>query len=144
MEHLVKTFYRVASGLDTPEATLASIAALSDPASSLPPIDQDRRRVLDFPEPAQESAAIAASSKLTKTELLERAAESPHGLTDSEITLLDHRYWAPPPKKASKAQGAAHRALGDGYDAVADRLEEISAPLYEENESRALASVFLE
>lgn len=146
MEHLVKTFYRVVSGLDDPDATLASVIALSEPtvAGSTPLTDQERRRVLDFPEPDQESAAIAASSSLTKVELLRRGAESPQDLTDSEIDLLDHRYWAEPPRKASKAQGAAHRALGDDYDAVANRLEEIRAPLYEENEARALGNVFYE
>ena len=146
MEHLVKTFYRVVSGLDGPDATLASVTALLEPtAAGSPPLtDQDRRRVLDFPEPDQQSAAIAASSSLTKPELLRRGAESPQDLTDSEVDLLKHRYWAEPPRKASKERWDAHRALGDGFGAVANRLKEARAPLYEENEARALGTAFQE
>lgn len=110
MEHLVKTLYRVASDLDTPEATLASITALSEPTSS-PLTDQNRRRVLDSPEPDQESTAITASPSPTKPELLRRTISSPQGLTDLEINLLKHRYWAEPPRRASKARWHT-RSLG--------------------------------
>ncbi|SPO07249.1 uncharacterized protein DNG_09943 [Cephalotrichum gorgonifer] len=146
MEHLVKMFYRIISGLDALDTTLTSITTLSEnkSTSSSSLTDHDRHHILDFPNPDHKSAALTTSSSLTKPELLKHTAESPQDLTDSEIELLQNRYWADPPHKALKVQGAAHHILGDEIGPLMSHLEEICISLYEENKAYALENITTE
>lgn len=54
---------------------------------------EDCVRLLDFPDPSNQEANIAAVTTLSKPELLKKAAQTSEGLTDAEIGLLKDRHW---------------------------------------------------
>ena len=144
MEKLIKTFTRVIQQIDDAEYLIKSFPELKAAAYSDPPslTSQDRRRLLDFPEPETQAANIAEASSLSKSELLRRAAESPSELTTSEVELLEKRFWLSLSSDELKARTAANTAWQavspDHRREVARELRDIRASLYEENEAKAI------
>ncbi len=83
MDHLKKSFIRVHRQIDD-VGKLCEVfpdfeaTALTNPSAFS---NEDKRRVLDFPQPEVQDANIAAVSSLSKSALLRRAAQSPEQLT---------------------------------------------------------------
>ena len=143
MEHLFRSFTRVVRKIDHVNTLIDSFPSLEDSApTGFSFTDQDRRRILDFPEPDTQSSNIAVSSSLAKSVLLKRAVESPSSLTASEIDLLKERYWLNISSVEMRARSSASAALvavsENHWHEVTNRLEKIRAPLYEEDEAKAI------
>lgn len=85
--------------------------------------DTKRRRILDVPNAETEEKNIAASSSSTKQGLLARAAHSPDQLSQSEIQLLMHRYWAEVTVGESMARLGRSMLGSDDASKVKLRLE---------------------
>ncbi|KAI0968714.1 hypothetical protein F4678DRAFT_474435 [Xylaria arbuscula] len=114
--------------------------ALSDPSLVS---NQDRQRVLDFPEPEMQSTNIAATTSLSKDALLQQAAHSRQLLMQAELNLLTHRYWIKRP--GLRESGAQAKATNDliarsqeYYEEITSRLNKMREPLYEEHEATAI------
>lgn len=144
MEHLLRTFTRVARKIDDTDEFIKSFPALEKCALSEPSsvTEQDCRRILDFPEPDIQQSNIAASSALTKADLLKRAAESPSELTAPEINLLKERYWLDVTPTETNARASASSALlavsQDHWYKVTEQLKKVRTPLYEQHEAKAI------
>ncbi|KAI1171967.1 hypothetical protein F4777DRAFT_27641 [Nemania sp. FL0916] len=144
MDHLIKSFIRVRREIDNVDELVEQFpnlesSALSDPSSiSI----EDRRRILDFPEPEIQAANIAAVTSLSKPALLQRASESPEQLTHAEVDLLKDRYWLNLTQAESGARSKAGAALvavsQEHFDEITSRLSKMREPLYEENEGQAI------
>ncbi|KAG8164600.1 hypothetical protein KVR01_004875 [Diaporthe batatas] len=173
MEPIIKSFSRVVRGIDESSHVLELYTTLEDAltsgqsATSAPALTpQQKRRILDFPEPDTQLANIAAACpaaevttgdatdtqvSAAKAALLQRAADSPRDLTDAEVNLLKLRYWAATPgadrsneeKKALRASFQAYGAREDWLAAL-DRLKRVRAPLYDANEEAAIDNAVAE
>ncbi|KAI1461532.1 hypothetical protein F4805DRAFT_236430 [Annulohypoxylon moriforme] len=146
MEHLIKSFIRVHRQIDNVEDLIKSFPdlealALSNPSSIA---DEDKRRILDFPDPETQATNIAATTSLSKQELLQRASESPDQFTQAEVDLLKDRYWLNLTSVESGARSKAGAALvaisQEHFDEITARLSKMREPLYEENEAQAIAN----
>ncbi|KAI0890229.1 uncharacterized protein GGS22DRAFT_150283 [Annulohypoxylon maeteangense] len=146
MENLIKSSIRVQRQIDNVEDLSKSFPdlealALSNPSSIT---DEDKRRVLDFPESEMQATNIAATTSLSKKALLQQAAELPDLLTQAEVDLLKNRYWLDLSRAESGARskaGAALVAVSQAhFDDITSRLSKMREPLYEENEGQAIAN----
>lgn len=146
MDHLIKSFIRVHRQIDD-VGKLCEVfpdfeaTALTNPSAFS---NEDKQRVLDFPQSEVQDANIAAVSSLSKSALLRRAAQSPEQLTQAEVDLLKDRYWLNLTRAEAGACSRAGAALVDVsqeyFDEVTARLSKMRKPLYEENEANAIAN----
>lgn len=81
MDHHIKSFLRVLRELDDADELIRAFSKWENTALSVP----DQWRLLDFPDPQTQAANIAASSTLTKENLLKRADEAPSQLSTAEV-----------------------------------------------------------
>lgn len=172
----MKSFSRVVRGIDDSNHVLALYTTLEDAltsgqsATSTPTLTpQQKRCILDFPEPDTQLSNIVAARpaadvstadttdttdtqvSAAKAALLQRAADSPRDLTDAEVKLLKLRYWAATPgvdcsNEEKKALAASFQAYGAREDwlAALGRLKRVRAPLYEANEEAAIDNAVAE
>ncbi|KFA55942.1 hypothetical protein S40293_11317 [Stachybotrys chartarum IBT 40293] len=144
MEHLIRAFTRVIRRIDDADSIMALVSRIEkdDDFNASSVSAQDRRRILDFPDPEDEAANIAAASSLSKPDLLERAVRAPEQLSAQEATLLKDRYWDKVSRKETRARIAANEALSAVSDSdwhqTTDQLKALRAPLYEANEEKAI------
>lgn len=149
MEHLIKAFTCVLCRANSADDVINNVAALSDGSSNAVTIsDHDRLGVLDFPDTATQKANVAASTSLSKAELLERAASSPSALSVEEINLLKQRYWLDLTTAEMTARSAAQRTLlsvsQEHWQKATDNLKKVRAMLYDDNEEDALWNAEME
>ncbi|KAF9872200.1 hypothetical protein CkaCkLH20_10292 [Colletotrichum karsti] len=156
MDNHVRAFMRVIRKVDDFNELSQSFPeweklALSQDGDSPPINPQDRRRILDFPDPETETSNIAKSTTLSKEELLKRAVETPAQLSDTEASLVSDRYWLDITLDEKSEIGHAQGLLGGPYrisqeDFVQadERLKAMRHPLYAENEEKAIASASME
>ncbi|KAI0398695.1 hypothetical protein F4802DRAFT_592417 [Xylaria palmicola] len=144
MDQLIESFIRVHRRIDSADRLCESFSdletlALSDPSALS---DEDRRRILDFPEPATQAANIAAITSLSKPALIQRAVDSPDQLTGAEVDLLRDRYWLDLTGAESGARSTAAAALvavsQEHFGEITSRLRKMREPLYEQDEARAI------
>lgn len=153
MDNQIRAFMRVIRKLDDADELIRSFpeweqSALSQDATAssqalLTPDDQ--RRLLDFPDPETQAANIAASSALSKQDLLARAAEAPAQLSAAEVALLKNRYWlavTPDEEHAiDYAKGLVfgpHGISDEEFERATARLRAARCPFYAANEEKAL------
>lgn len=140
MEKMVLGFSRKSRGIDGVDQLVEALnkAATSD-LSSL--TDDEKRRILDFPDADTQAAAISKITALSKSELLRRAAEAPADLTASELGLLQRRYWPDQTWAEGRARCEAVEAFDtpDGYNEAHEQLTKLRAPLYGEQEEKGLS-----
>ncbi|KAI0205234.1 hypothetical protein F4808DRAFT_456232 [Astrocystis sublimbata] len=125
MGHFIKSFIRVHRQLDDADRLLDTFARLEASALTTDPSsvsDDDKRRILDFPERETQTANIAAVTSLTK------AALTATGSTEA------HRE-----KSARSKAGATLLAVSQQYlDDVTSRLANVRTHLYEANEEAVI------
>lgn len=92
---------RVKRGIETAQDLVAAFpaleeAALASAADGVGPglSEQDRRRLLDYPDAEEEAANIRRLSSRTRADLLSTVASRAAELTDAEIELLRPKFWA--------------------------------------------------
>lgn len=149
MEHLIKAFTCVIRDTNNADDILRNATALLNDSSNVINIsDHDRLGILDFPNRAIQEATVAASTSLSKAELLERATSSPSALKDKEIHLLKQRYWPDLTMAGSTGRWAAKRGLfslsQEHWQQATDQLKKVRAMLYEPNEEDALSNAEME
>ncbi|OTB06098.1 hypothetical protein M426DRAFT_319172 [Hypoxylon sp. CI-4A] len=146
MEGIIKSFIRVQRQIDDFEPVCNSFLDLEASASALVDsssiTDADRKRILDFPEPEMQTANIAATTSLSKADLLRRASESPELLTQAEIDLLKNRYWLGLTFNESITRANAGMTPGpnsvEQHEEALARLAKVRQLLHEENEAQAI------
>ena len=82
MDHLIEAFTCVIRKTNNSDDIVNNVTTLLDNRSDVTDIsNHDRLGILDFPDPVIQEANVAATTSLSKTELLERAASSPSALS---------------------------------------------------------------
>lgn len=147
MDHHIKSFLRVLRELDDADELIRAFSKWENTTLSVP----DQWRLLDFPGPQTQAANIAASSTLTKANLLKRAAEAPSQLSAAEVDLLRNRYWLNiSPDEQSKICSAhglisgPHRISEAEFEHAGRRLKAARRPFYSENEEKAIDNAVAE
>lgn len=149
MEHLIKTFTCVIRNINNADDILRNVTALLNGSIDVATIsDHDRLGVLDFPDTATQEANVAASTSLSKAELLEQATSSPSALNDKEIDLLNQRYWLDLTTARLTGRWAAKRGLlslsQEHRQQATDQLKKVRAMLYSPKEEDALSNAEME
>ncbi|XXH05596.1 hypothetical protein Hte_012028 [Hypoxylon texense] len=119
MEHLVK-------GFPQPQPQPNNISA------------QARLRILDFPDPETLEANVSKSSSLARVDLVRRAAESPRQLSGSELDVLRQSYGFPELRARVAASETLEAVSAEHLQQVTEQLDAIGAPLYDEDEKKAI------
>lgn len=147
MDHHIKSFLRVLRELDDAGELIRAFSKWENTALSI----QDQWRLLDFPDPQTQADNIAASSTLTKDNLLKRAAEAPSLQSAAEVDLLRNRYWLNiSPDEQSKICSAhglisgPHRISEAEFEQAGRRLKAARRPFYSENEEKAIDNAVAE
>lgn len=141
MDKLALGFVRCALAIDEHSQLVEAInKASTSGLSSL--TDDEKLRVLDFPDPDAQAANISKFTVLSKSELLQRAINAPTELSAGELQLLYRRFWPDRVSAEGKAFRAASSALGssDAYNRAARELKALREPLYNELEAKGLSS----
>ncbi|KAI4860565.1 hypothetical protein F4820DRAFT_436563 [Hypoxylon rubiginosum] len=142
MEHLVKGFVRVCRGIDNAEGLSRLISEVNRQPQPNNVSAQARLRILDFPDLETLEANISKSSSLARVDLVRRAAESPRQLSASELDVLRQRYWLGVGFPELRARTAASETLeavsAEHLQQVTEQLDAIRAPLYDEDEKKAI------
>lgn len=149
MDQLIGAFTCVIRKTNNADDIINNVTALLDSRSDATDIsNHDRLGILDFPDPIMQEANVSATTNLSKTELLERAASSPSALDVKEINLLKQRYWLNPTEVETTARSAAQRTLlsvsQDHWKQATDQLKKIRAMLYDDHEEEALWNAEME
>ncbi|KAI6083672.1 hypothetical protein F4821DRAFT_184440 [Hypoxylon rubiginosum] len=148
MEHLVKGFVRVCREVDDAEGLSRLITEVSRQPQPNNVSAQARLRILDFPDLETLEANISKSSSLARADLVRRAAESPRQLSGSELDVLRQRYWLDVGFPELRARVAASEALeavsAEHLQQVTEQLDAVRAPLYDEDEKKAIDSALEE
>jgi uncharacterized pyridoxamine 5'-phosphate oxidase family protein len=142
MEDVIQAFTCVLRHTYDANDIINNVNTLSDGTALAGDIsDNDRLGILDFPDTVTQEANVAASTSLSKAELLERAASSPSELSVGEYRLLEQRFWLDLTAAEKNAQAAAERTLAvseENWYKVTDQLKKARAMLYDNNEEAAL------
>jgi hypothetical protein len=142
MENLIRAFTCVLRHQNDADGIINNVDALLDGTGLVTDIsDIDRLGILDLPDQATQEANSIMSTKLSRAELLERAASSPSQLSIEEIVLLEQRFWLDLTATETNAQRTVHRALAVSEEVFyreTDRLKKVRAMLYDNNEEAAL------
>ncbi|KAH8908651.1 hypothetical protein BR93DRAFT_994229 [Coniochaeta sp. PMI_546] len=102
-EPYLSSYLRVQRGIETAQDLIDAFPALeqavlnsSSTSEGAGPglTEQDRRRILDLPEPEEEAANIRRATTRSRAELVYTALSSPGDLSDAELKLLKDRFWA--------------------------------------------------
>ncbi|EFQ98547.1 hypothetical protein MGYG_01574 [Nannizzia gypsea CBS 118893] len=151
MESLIRNSVRVIRNVDNVDQALQAFSGIEEKVLSgnIPSItEQDRRRILDFPEPDVMESNIAKVSGLSTEDLLKLGAESPTELTDSELLLLNNRFWTFGSGTEDQPQFHAFDALLAVSEAhfleTIERLDRVRDAFYTEHETKALSNSWTE
>jgi hypothetical protein len=148
MEDQIKAFTCVLRQTNDANDIMNNMTALLDGGSDAIAISvHDRLGVLDFPDTAAQEANVAASTHLSRAELLERAAALPSDLSATEIDLLKQRFWLDLTTAEMNTQAAAERTIAvseENWQQVTDQLRKARAMLYDKNEEDALSNAWTE
>jgi hypothetical protein len=140
MEKLFSSFIRVLRNLDDAAELLATFEELESNLSAAS--IEDHVRFLDFPDVSTQEANIAAATTLSKEELLKKAAQSPRELTESELDLLNSRYWGRISYPEEDVRFDCYEDLKlvseEHYSQTVERLENFRTSFYTEYEADAL------
>jgi hypothetical protein len=142
MEGFIRAFTCVLRHQNDADGVINNVNALSDGTAFATNIsDNDRLSIVDLPDQETQESNVAMSTKLSRAELLERAASSPSELSSEEIVLLRQRFWLDLTAAEIDAHRAAQRALAvsdEVFFEVTDQLRKVRAMLYDNNEEAAL------
>ncbi|KAG9656845.1 hypothetical protein KCU95_g12376, partial [Aureobasidium melanogenum] len=151
MEYIIRTFTCVVQHTHNADDITKNATALLDGSSNAIDIsDHDRLGILDFPNTVIQEANVAATTSLTKAELLERAASSPSTLSAGEIDLLKRRYWLGltreemTPSFSSAAKRNLFSLSQEHLQQATEQLKKVRAMLYDANEEDALWNAEME
>lgn len=92
METIICSFMRVQRRLTTTQEVTSLIADLAS-SGHVDLTPEDRLAVVDLPDADAVASNISSVMALTRSALIERAAQSPELLTEAELYLLFDRYW---------------------------------------------------
>ncbi|KAH0343519.1 hypothetical protein KCU81_g5144, partial [Aureobasidium melanogenum] len=151
MEYIIRTFTCVVQHTHNADDIVENATALLDGSSNATDIsDHDRLGLLDFPDSVIQEANVAATTSLSKAELLERAASSPSTLSAGEIDLLKRRYWLGltreqmTPSFSSAAKRDLYSLTQEQLQQATDQLKKVRAMLFDANEEDALWNAEME
>ncbi|KAH0366070.1 hypothetical protein KCU65_g5625, partial [Aureobasidium melanogenum] len=151
MEYIIKTFTCVVQHTHDADDIVRNATALLDGNSNATDISaHDRLGVLDFPNTVTQEANVAATTSLSKAELLERAASSPSTLSAGESDLLKRRYWLGltreelTPSLSSAAKRNLYSLSPEHLQQATDQLKKVRGMLYDVNEEDALWNAEME
>ncbi|KAH0266645.1 hypothetical protein KCU91_g10622, partial [Aureobasidium melanogenum] len=151
MEYIIKTFTCVVQHTHDADDIVRNATALLNGSSDAVNISHhDRLGVLDFPNTVIQNANVAATTSLSKAELLERATSSPSTLNAGEIDLLKRRYWLGltreqmTPSFSSAAKRNLYSLSQEQLQQATDQLKKVRAMLYDVNEEDALWNAEME
>ena len=142
MEMVIKSFTCVLRHTHHADDIINNINALSNGTTRASDIsDNDRLGILDFPDNATQDANVAATTSLSRVELIERAASSPSELSVEEYCLLRDRFWlnlSEPEEKSKRAAQYTISASEEVYWQVTGQLKKVRAMLHDNNEEVAI------
>jgi hypothetical protein len=101
-EPYLSAFMRVQRGVETAQDLITAFPALvqaaldsSSASGNTGPVltEQDRRRLLDYPDAEEEAANIRHVSSRSRTELVSTTLSRPGDLSDAELELVKCRFW---------------------------------------------------
>jgi hypothetical protein len=102
-EPYLSAFMRVQRGIETAQDLITAFPALEQAAldsssaggGAGPGLtEQDRRRLLDYPDAEEEAANIRHVSNRSRAELVSTTLSRPGDLSDAELELFKGRFWA--------------------------------------------------
>lgn len=148
MENVIRSFTCVLRHTHSADDIINNINALLYGTALVGDIsDNDRLGILDFPETTVLDANVATTTKLSKAELIERAASSPSELSVEEYRLLRDRFWLNLTAAELETQRSAQYAISTSeevYWQVTGPLKKVRAMLHDSNEEAALSNAKLE
>nr|OQO19695.1 hypothetical protein B0A51_12068 [Rachicladosporium sp. CCFEE 5018] len=149
MDRLVEAFTRVQRGISVQQDILKAISDLDN--GSLTPADVSvelKVGVLDLPDVDDLDASVQTKSSLSRTDLVNRAVDSPSDLTTDEISLLKKRYWTDQTDAEAARQSSALSgllAVSQGHwKETTEQLKRVRSLVCEEREEDAIFEAAME
>jgi hypothetical protein len=133
VEPLLASSMRVVRNVTPLEDFIAAWPLLKQKSLTLPPTltESERRLFLDLPTEEIETANIRAATNLSREQLIEKAISNRENLTESELKILQDRFWTPRVvaelhllmESFSKAGSEGQQEFFDGWEGAAAHEE---------------------